>query len=212
MRKLRFSVLMFFVVLVGAVPAQAQEWPQRPVRLLVGFGPGSTPDLMARLVAEHLQKQVGHPFVVENRAGAGGNIAADLVAKAKPDGYTLGATIPGPMIVNPMIMDLPYDPWKDLRPITIVATQPSVLVVTPALGVKNLSELIALLKKNPGKYNFASIGVGSISHLAMEMIALESGTEIFHLPYKASPEAIQAVITGEAHMAAMPPLAVLGHG
>jgi tripartite-type tricarboxylate transporter receptor subunit TctC len=210
----RATLLTVLAIAASALfvsPLEAQEWPQRPVRIIVGFAPGSTPDLMARLVAEHLHKQLGQPVVVDNRAGAGGNIAAEAVAKAAPDGYTLGVTIPGPMIVNPMIMSLSYDPKTDLQPITIVGTQPSVLVTGAALGVGSLAELIALLKKNPGKYNFASIGVGSISHLAMELIALQNGTELFHLPYKGSPEAVQAVITGDAHMAALPPLAVLPH-
>lgn len=210
---LRRSLLIAFAAAgaLSVIPAHAQDWPQRTIRILVGFAPGSTPDLMSRLAAEHLQKQLGQPVIVENRAGAGGNIAADAVAKAAPDGYTLGTTIPGPLIVNPMTMALPYNPKTDLTPITILGTQPSVLVASPSLEVGNIAELITLLRKNPGKYNFASIGIGSISHLSMEMIALQSGTQLFHLPYKSSPEAVQAVITGDAHMAALPPLAVTSH-
>lgn len=194
---------------LSAGAALAQDWPSRTVTITVGFGPGSTPDLMARLVAENLQQRLGQPFVVDNRPGAGGNIALDGVAKAEPDGYTLGVTIPGPLIVNPMRMELMYDPATDIRPVTILGTQPSVLAVSPELGVATLAELVELLAADPGAYNFASIGVGSISHLAMEMIALESGTEIVHIPYTSSPEAIQAVVNGEVQMAAMPPLAVL---
>jgi tripartite-type tricarboxylate transporter receptor subunit TctC len=194
-----------------APDAHAQDWPQRRVRIVVGFGPGSTPDLMARMVAERLQPRLGQPFVVENKAGAGGNIAADAVAKAAPDGHTLGATIPGPLVVNPMTMDLPYNPKTDLAPITIVGTQPSVLIAGAGVGAATLADLVAVLKKNPGRYNYASVGIGTISHLAMEMIAQASGTEVVHVPYKASPEAVQAVIAGEAHMAALPPLAVLSH-
>ncbi|MGE3932956.1 MAG: Bug family tripartite tricarboxylate transporter substrate binding protein [Rhodospirillaceae bacterium] len=196
--------------LAATTPVHAQAWPQHPVRIYVGFGGGSTPDLMARMLAENLQKHTGQPFVVENKPGAGGNIAADTVAKATPDGHFLGATIPGPMIVNPMIMETPYDPKRDLRPITIVGTQPSVLVAATALNVATLADLIALLKKNPGKYNYASIGVGSISQLSMELIAQQSGTEVVHVPYKSSPDAVKAVTTGEAHLAALPPLAVTG--
>jgi tripartite-type tricarboxylate transporter receptor subunit TctC len=206
-----FKRAFLAILLLGITCVHAQEWPQRPIRILVGFAPGSTPDLMARLVAEHLQKQLGQPAVVENRAGAGGNIAADAVAKAAPDGYTLGATIPGPMIVNPMTMATPYNPKTDLAPVTIVGTQPSVLVVNSGLGVSSLGELVALMKKNPGKYNFASIGIGSISHLSMELIALQSGTQLTHVPYKSSPEAVQAVIAGDTHMAALAPLAVTLH-
>lgn len=194
---------------LGSGAALADEWPSRTVTVTVGFGPGSTPDLMARLIAENLQERLGQPFVVDNRPGAGGNIALDAVAQADPDGYTLGVTIPGPLIVNPMRMELMYDPATDIRPVTILGTQPSVLMVSPELGVSSLPELIALLQENPGEYNYSSIGVGSISHLAMEMIALESGTEIEHIPYTSSPEAVQAVVNGEVQMAAMPPLAVL---
>jgi tripartite-type tricarboxylate transporter receptor subunit TctC len=208
---LRLVALALSGIGAAAPLAQAQDWPQRPVKIVVGFGPGSTPDLMARMVAERLQPRLGQSFIVENKAGAGGNIAADAVAKAAPDGYTLGATIPGPLVVNPMTMDLPYDPKTELAPITIVGTQPSVLIVGAGLGATTLAELIAVLKKSPGKYNYASIGIGSISHLAMEMIAQQSGTDVVHIPYKASPEAVQAVVAGEAHMAAMPPLAVVSH-
>lgn len=204
-------VLVVAAHLALAGTAHAQDWPQRPVRIVVGFGPGSTPDLMARLVGERLQPRLGQPFVVENKAGAGGNVAAETVAKAAPDGYTIGAVTPGPMVINPVMMELGYDPKTELAPITIVGTQPSVLVANLSLGVSNLRELIDILKKNPGKYNYASVGVGSISHLAMELIAQQSGTEVVHVPYKASQESAQAVVTGEAHMAALPPLAVIGH-
>ena len=193
-----------------AGPAAAQEWPTQPVNIMVGFGPGSTPDLVSRVVADSLRKKLGQPFVVHNRPGAGGNIGLESVAKAAADGYTVGTTIPGPLIVNPMTMKMTYDPKKDIRPVTILATQPSVLVVNAKLGVNNLKELIALLKANPGKYNYSSIGVGSISHLSMEMVAQASGTEIQHIPYKSSPEALAAIVAGETHMATLAPNAVTG--
>lgn len=195
-----------------ARPADAQDasaWPRRPVRIVVGFAPSSTPDVLARIIADNLQKQTGHPFIVENKIGAGGNVAADAVAKAAPDGHTLGVTSAGPLIVNPMTMDTPYNPKADLRPITLVATQPSVLVVSTALGVTSLADLIARLKKNPGQYNYASIGIGSISHLAMELVALKSGTEVVHIPYAGSAEAVRAIVMGEAQMGALPPLSVI---
>jgi tripartite-type tricarboxylate transporter receptor subunit TctC len=193
-----------------AVSAAAQEWPSQPVNIMVGFGPGSTPDLVSRVVADSLRKKLGQPFVVHNRPGAGGNIGLEAVAKGTTDGYTIGTTIPGPLIVNPMTMKMTYDPKKDIRPVTILATQPSVLVVNAKLGVNNLKELLALLKANPGKYNYSSIGIGSISHLSMEMVAQASGTEIQHIPYKSSPEALAAIISGEAHMATLAPNAVVG--
>jgi tripartite-type tricarboxylate transporter receptor subunit TctC len=204
--------MIALALLVGAAlmpTAHAQDWPPQTVRIVVGFGPGATPDLMARTIAEHLSKRLGRTFVVENKAGAGGNLGAAEVAKAAPDGATFGATIPGPLVVNPMMTQLPYDPKADLMPVTIVGTQPSVLVASTSLGVNTLPELIALLKANPGKYNYSSIGIGSISHLAMEMVALASGTQLVHLPYKSSPEAVTAIITGDAQIAALPPLAVV---
>jgi tripartite-type tricarboxylate transporter receptor subunit TctC len=206
---MRNIVAIACAALIAPLPALAQGWPERTVTVIVGFGPGSTPDLLARAVAEGLQEKLGQPFVVENRPGAGGNIGLDAVAQAEPDGYTLGVTIPGPLIVNPMRMELMYDPATDVRPITMLGTQPSVLAVNAELGVATLEELLALLRADPGAYNYASIGVGSISQLAMEMVALASGTEVEHIPYTSSPEAVQAVIGGEAQMATMPPLAVL---
>jgi len=196
---------------IASGSAAAQEWPTQPVNIMVGFGPGSTPDLVSRVIAEHLRKKFGQPFVVHNRPGAGGNIGLESVAKASADGYTIGTTIPGPLIVNPMTMKMSYDPKKDIRPVTILATQPSVLVVNAKLGVDNLKDLIALLKANPGKYNYSSIGIGSISHLSMEMVAQQSGTALQHIPYKSSPEAVAAVIAGETHMATLAPNAVTGH-
>jgi tripartite-type tricarboxylate transporter receptor subunit TctC len=190
--------------------AAAQEWPSQAVNIMVGFGPGSTPDLVSRVVAEYLKNRLGQPFVVHNRPGAGGNIGLEAVAKSTADGYTIGTTIPGPVIVNPMTMKMTFDVKKEIRPVTILATQPSVLVVSAKLGVDNLKDLIALLKANPGKYNYSSIGVGSISHLSMELVAQESGTQIQHIPYKSSPEAMAAILAGETHMATLAPNAVTG--
>lgn len=208
---MRSFLALIVLAMTSAVPATAQEWPTRTVTMIVGFGPGSTPDVITRLMAENLQERLGQPFVVDNQPGAGGNIALDAVAKADPDGYTIGTTIPGPLIVNPMIMDLMYDPKTDIKPITILATQPSVLVVSAELGVETLDQLIELLRENPGEYNYSSIGVGSISHLAMELVAQQSGTDVVHIPYESSPEAVNAVVAGETHMATMPPLAVISH-
>jgi tripartite-type tricarboxylate transporter receptor subunit TctC len=205
----RIAALAALALLAAAGTASAQGWPTRPVNIMVGFGAGSTPDLVSRVVADHLQKKFGQPFVVQNRPGAGGNIGLDAVAKADPDGYTIGTTIPGPLIVNPMIAKLTYNPKTDIRPVTILATQPSVLVVTSKLKVENLKELVALLRVNPGKYNYSSIGVGSISHLSMELVALQSNAKLTHVPYKSSPEAMTAVVTGDTHMATLAPLAVV---
>ena len=205
------TLVLALLAAVAAGPAAAQNWPTQAVNIIVGFGPSSTPDLVSRVMAEHLRKKLDQPFVVHNRPGAGGNIGLEAVAKSAPDGYTIGTTIPGPLLVNPITMKMSFDPSKDIKPVTILATQPSVLVVSAKLGVNNLQELIALLKKNPGKYNYSSIGIGSISHLSMVLVEQQSGTEIQHIPYKSSPEAVAAVIAGETHMATLAPNAVTGH-
>jgi tripartite-type tricarboxylate transporter receptor subunit TctC len=195
---------------LSPLAAQAQEWPQRPVTIVVGYGPASSPDLMARTLAEGLRRDLGQPFVVENRAGAGGNIGLEPVAAAGGDGHVLGVTTKGPLVVNPLTMAMGFDPRVSIAPVTIIGTHPLVLAVSPSLGAASIRDLVELLKRNPGKYNYASIGIGSISHIAMELLAQQGGAEMTHLPFKASPDAIRAVVAGEAHMAALAPSTVTG--
>ena len=201
------TLLLF---LGAAVPATSQDWPTKIVRIVVPFGPGSTPDVVARLVADGLQqKYPASAFVVENKPGASGNIGTDTVAKAAPDGSTLGVSIGGPLANNTLLFaKLPYDPRKDLEPVTQLITQPSVLAVNSALGVNTVAELVTPLRKNPGKYNFASIGNGSLSHLAMEAIAIKAGTTLIHIPYSSSPQAITAVVRNDAQIACLPAISV----
>jgi tripartite-type tricarboxylate transporter receptor subunit TctC len=203
---------LLFALLAAALLAQsaaAQEWPVKPVKIYIPFGPGSTPDMVGRLIADRLQQKLGQPFVVEDKPGASGNIGTDAVAKAEPDGYTLGISIGGPLAINPMLFSkMPYDPRTDLAAVTMVATQPSVLVVNTRLGVDTVAGLIALLKQNPGKYNFGSIGNGSLSHLAMEAIALASGTTMVHIPYASSPQAMTALLRGDVQIACLPAISV----
>jgi tripartite-type tricarboxylate transporter receptor subunit TctC len=193
-----------------AAPSSSDAaWPTRPVRLLVPFGPGSTPDIVARVLADRLQQRLGQPFVVEDKPGASGNLGTDAVAKADPDGYTLGISIAGPLAINALLFGrLPYDPAKDFAYVTLVATQPSTLAVNARLPAGTVTELVDLLKKNPGKYNFGSIGNGSVSHLAMEAIALASGTQIVHVPYTSSPQAVTALIRGDVDIVCLPAAAV----
>ncbi|HTT47189.1 MAG TPA: tripartite tricarboxylate transporter substrate binding protein [Pseudolabrys sp.] len=195
----------------AAAPGLAQQWPAKTVRILVPFGAGSTPDIVARLVADGMAKKYpASTFLVENKPGASGNLATEAVAKAVPDGATLGVSIGGPLAINTLLFStLPYDPHKDIAPIAQLVTQPSVLAVNPELNVNTVGELVALLKANPGKYNFASIGNGSLSHLAMEAIAIKAGTKIVHVPYPSSPQAITAVIRNDAQMACLPAISVL---
>jgi tripartite-type tricarboxylate transporter receptor subunit TctC len=203
-------LLALAALALASLPAAAQEWPTKTVRIIAPFGAGSTPDVVARLLADHMQRTLGQTFVVENKAGAGGVLGTDVVAKAAPDGSTIGISIGGPLAINTLLMSkLPYDPAKDIAAVTQLITQPSALAVSNDLGVDTVAELIALLKKNPGKYNFASIGNGSLSHLAMAALAQKSGTKIEHIPYASSPQAMTAVVRGDAQMAAMPAVSVV---
>jgi tripartite-type tricarboxylate transporter receptor subunit TctC len=207
---MRFAALAIAGVLGAFAPAQAQDWPAKTVRIVVPFGPGSTPDIVARLLAEQLQaKYKSSSFVIENKTGASGNTGTDAVAKAAPDGTTIGVSIGGPLAINTLLFSkLPYDPQKDIAPITQLVTMPSALAVHPDLGVKTVSDLISLLKQEPGKYNYGSIGNGSLSHLTMEAIAQNSGAKMVHIPYASSPAAMTALVRGDVHMAVLPAIAV----
>ena len=207
MRSVVLAAAGLFLAL-GAAPAQ--EWPTKPVKVVVPFGPGSTPDMVARLIGDRLGQKLGQTFVIENKPGASGNLGTDAVAKAEPDGATIGISIGGPLAINTLLFSkLPYDPAKDIVPVTQLVTQPSALVINGAeLGVNSVGELIALLRRDPGKYNFGSIGNGSLSHLAMEAIALKSGTQLVHIPYPGSPQAMTAVLRGDVQMACLPAISV----
>ena len=205
------QTLLAFSLLLGITgTALAQDYPTHPIRMIVPFAPGSTPDVFARIVGDEVGKRLKQPLVIENRAGAGGNVGTDMIAKAAPDGYTIGASITGPLVNNTVLYKkLPYDPFRELAPITLGVHQPNVLAVTPALGVNTMQELFALLKKNPGKYNYASIGAGSLSHLSIELIKDKTGTFIVHIPYNSSPAAVTSVIAGDTQIASLAPLAIM---
>jgi tripartite-type tricarboxylate transporter receptor subunit TctC len=208
----RRLALALVAILAALAPAAAQDWPAKTVRLIVPFGPGSTPDMIGRVIADHLQQTLGQSFVIENRPGASAMTGTDLVAKAEPDGHTIGISLGGALAINTLLFaKMPYDPKRDIALVTMLATQPSLLVVNPGLGVNSVAELVALLKKNPGKYNYGSIGNGSLSHLAMEAIALKSGTTMVHIPYPGSPQAMTAVLRNDVQMACMPAIAVTPH-
>jgi tripartite-type tricarboxylate transporter receptor subunit TctC len=203
--------LALLLVVAGAVPVLAQDWPAKQVKIIVPFGAGSTPDIVARIIADQLgQKYPSSVFLVENKPGASGNLGTDEVAKGAPDGSIIGISIGGPLAINTLLFEkLPYNPQKDIAAVTQLITQPSALAVNPELKVNSVAELIALLKAHPGRYNFASIGTGSLSQLAMEAIALKSGTQIVHVPFKSSPDAMLAVIRGDAQMACLPAASVV---
>lgn len=192
-----------------AARAQA-DYPARPIRMIVPFAAGSTPDVFARIVGERASQGLKQPIVIENRAGAGGNVGTDAVAKANPDGYTIGASITGPLVNNTVLYKrMPYDPFRDLAPITFGVHQANVLAVSPSLGVNTLRELMDLLRRNPGKYNYASIGLGSLSHLSVELLKTLTNSYVVHIPYASSPAAVTSVLQGDTHIISLAPLAVM---
>lgn len=193
--------------------ASAQDWPAKQVTIVVPFAPGSTPDVAARMVAERLQTRLGQPFVIENKPGASGNLGTASVALADPNGYTIGVSIVGPLALNTLLFArMPYDPRTDLAFVTVLASQPSVLVANKDLGVRSAGDLVALIRKDASKLNFGSIGNGSLSHLAMETIALKSGARPVHVPYNGSPAAVTALIRGDVQMAVLPAASVVPQG
>jgi len=166
---------------------QAQDWPNKPIRYIVPFAPGGATDMLGRMVAVGLSKSLGQSVIVDNKAGQGGSVGSAELAKAKPDGYTLGGgTISSHALNVALYPKLSYDPIKDFSPITLLAALPNVLVVHPSLNVRTVAELVALLKANPNKYSFGSAGNGTSQHISGEMFKLATGTQIQHVPYRGS--------------------------
>jgi len=202
---LRFASIVLAAALLAASAAVAQasdtEWPQRPIRLIVPFPAGASTDIIARIVGQKLSQGLGQQIVIENRAGASGNIGADAIAKAAPDGYTIGiATASTHAVAASLNPNLPYDPIKDFAPVTMLGSQPYVLVVHPALPARNLAELIALARAKPGTLNYGSAGVASVAHLATALFATMAGIDITHVPYKSSAQSVTDMITGRLDM------------
>jgi tripartite-type tricarboxylate transporter receptor subunit TctC len=183
------TILRLTVAALLAVPlfAQAQAWPNKPIRYIVPFAAGGTTDLLGRMIGAKLAEALGQPVVVENRAGAAGSLGVELLAKSAPDGYTFGGgTISSHAMNVSLYSKLPYDPIKDFTPITMLATLPNMLVVHPSLNVNSVSELIALLKANPNKYSFGSAGNGTSQHMSGELFKTMTGVQMQHIPYKGS--------------------------
>ncbi len=192
-------------------PAVSQGWPSRPIKLVVPFPPGSSPDYIARLVAEPLARALGQPVVIDNKPGAGGEIGTGAVARATPDGYTLLFTSQGPLVTAPMLKKgLNYDPSRDLAPVTLVATSPNVLVVEPKLGANTLAEFVRIAKEKNGQLNYGSVGIGSASHLAMEWFKTRAGIELVHVPYQGFPQVVGAILAGEVQAGFMVPSIAMG--
>ena len=181
--------------------AAAQAWPSKPIKYVVPFAAGGTTDILARTISEKLSVALGQPVVVENKPGAGGGVGAAEVAKAAPDGYTImGGTISTHAINASLYKSLPYDPVKDFAAITLIARVPNMLVINNDIPAKNVAELVALMKANPGKWSFASSGNGTSQHLSGELFKGMAGVEMQHIPYKGSPPALTDVMGGQVNM------------
>ncbi len=202
MQKALSWVVLTFLAMTSLVQAQTAAYPTRPIRLIVPFAPGGAADQMARMISEPMAKELGQPIIVENKPGGGATVGAALVASAAPDGYTVLYTTPGPQIINPYLMGkLPYNPDKDLIPVSRVAWFPNVLVVAPKLPVNTVQELIEYARKNPGKTNFGSSGIGASTHLSGELFKSMAGVDITHVPYKGSGQVIQDLLAGNVQLA-----------
>lgn len=194
-------VFLAISVMILPVSVYAQQYPHRPIRLVVPFAPGGPTDILARAIGQKLTEKWGQQIVVDNRPGAAGNIGADLVAKAQPDGYTLLMGTVATHGINPgLYKKLPFDAVKDFSPISRVAAVPNILVVHPSVPVKTVEELLALAKSRPGKLNYSSSGNGTASHLAAELLKSMAKIEITHIPYKSAAPAVAALISGEVQI------------
>src|SRR2546423_10576677 len=178
--------------------AGAQDYPTRPITLVVPYAAGGGNDVMARIVAEKMSKSLGQQIVIENKGGAGGSIATRQVAKSAPDGYTLGLGGTGTLAINPTLYpNVGYDPRKDFSPVGLIATSALVVLVHPSIEARSIAELIALAKREPGKLNYASAGSGSGIHLGTELLAQMAGIKLTHIPYKGSSPALTDLIGGQ---------------
>ncbi|MGH8617332.1 MAG: Bug family tripartite tricarboxylate transporter substrate binding protein [Burkholderiales bacterium] len=190
------GIALWFALVAGAL-AQS-PYPARVVRVVVAYPAGGSIDTVARLVGQRFVDTFGQQFIVDNRAGAAGNIGTDYVAKAPPDGYTLLMGSAAAIASSPnMYAKLPYDPLRDLAPIILIANQPNVLLVHPSVPVKNVREFIALVKANPGKFNYGSSGIGASQHMTSELFAMMTGTRIVHVPYKGGAPATLDLLSGQ---------------
>ena len=193
---------------LAAAPAYAQAWPDKPIRFVMTAPAGSSIDVIGRTIADKLKDRLGQPVVVENKPAAGGTVAVEETAKSAPDGYTMVLAYNGPLSITPLLRKVPYDVQKDLSPVIITTSQPNVLAVNAQLPAKDVRELVAYAKANPGKLNYASVGPGSSSHLNGELLKSLAGIDIVHVPFNGSPPAVTSTVQGETQMifAVMQPL------
>ncbi len=197
LRKISFCLLPFAFCL-GIAGAAAQQYPSRPVRIVVPLTPGGGVDMMARIIADHYSQVMGQRFIVDNRPGAGGSIGIETVARAAPDGHTLLVSSSG-MVTNAVIQAQRYDPIRDFQPVTKLTSNAYVVLVTPALAVSSVKDLIAMARSQPGKVSYASSGVGGILHLGAELLCALAGVQMNHIPYKGVADAYPAVVSGQVN-------------
>ncbi len=195
------SLRLFAIFLLAlASAAQAQPWPTRPIKMVVPFPAGGPTDVLTRVLSDKLATALGQPVVVENKPGAGGTIGADFVAKSAPDGYTLVMATGSTHSVGPYLGKVPYDPQKDFAPILYVGKATNILLVSPVLGIDTVRELIEYARKNPGKLNYSTSGIGSVAHLTGEMFAAMAGVKLTHVPYKGTQQSIPDLMSGQVGM------------
>jgi tripartite-type tricarboxylate transporter receptor subunit TctC len=207
-RSISLALALAFMVL-GQAQAQT-AWPARPIKMIVGFAPGGSTDVTARIIAQALSERLGQPVLIENRAGAGGNIGADAVAKADPDGYTLLMATSSTFAANPSLYkSLPFDVQKDFAPIAVTAFIPNLLVVNPSVPANNVAELIAYLKANPDKLNFASAGNGTSQHLSGELFNSLAGVRMTHVAYRGGAPAVSDLLGGQVQVIFAPLVEVI---
>ena len=209
MNRRRLIIALAAVAGLSAAPlALAQAWPDKPIRIVVASGPGSSLDALARALGERLRERLGQPIVIENKPAAGGTVATAEVAKSAPDGYTMLLGFPGPLAFGPLLQKLPYDVQKDLAPVVMTSNQPLVLAVNADLPVRTVQELVAYGKANPGKLTYASVGNGSSSHLGVELLKMLAGFDAVHVPFNGSPPAVLSTVQGETQflLSVMQPL------
>jgi tripartite-type tricarboxylate transporter receptor subunit TctC len=196
-----FRTLMFGLsVLLAPIAAQAQDFPNHQIRMIVPFPPGGPNDIIARLVGQRMSELFKQNIIIDNRSGQAGVLGTDVVAKAAPDGYTIGLVSASSLVINPTMEKVAYDPKKDLAPVTLVTTVPEMLVVASNVPANNMAELIALAKAQPGKLNFASAGVGGLPHLAGELFKLTAKIDIVHVPYRGAAPAINDLLGQQVQM------------
>lgn len=212
MRRILVLAATFAVLVAGGTAASAQAYPSRPINFIIAFAPGGPSDVLSRIITGRMGEILKQPFVIENRPGANGTIAAQAVARAAPDGHTILLATNGILATNQFVYkNIGYDPIKDFEPVGLVGYSPNLLYVHPSVEARTLAELIAYAKANPGKLNYGSGGIATSSHLAGELLKIEAKVDITHVPFRGTGPTLQAVLAGHIQMGSNPPPPLLGH-